>query len=351
MAFLKIEHLCKRYDDFQAVTDLNLDVEQGEFISLLGPSGCGKTTTLQMIAGFIEPSDGFIIIKNKHINDIPPEKRGVGIVFQSYALFPHMTVIGNIQFGLNQLKLSKAEQSKRISKVTKLVNLEDYLHRYPHELSGGQRQRVAVARALVMQPNILLLDEPMSNLDARLRKSMQVELRKIQQAFGITTVLVTHDQSEAMLMSDRIAVMNQGHVLQFDTPYEIYHHPRAEFVSSFVGDTNCFSGTALEESANPAKVQVKGQSFLCQNNGAEGKVKLFIRPENITVTTPEQGTLAGKISDTLFMGSHRRLTVSTDFGEIIADVSSGSHMHYQLGEIVGLNWDANDAWKIQDSSV
>ncbi|MGH8435184.1 MAG: ABC transporter ATP-binding protein, partial [Pseudomonas sp.] len=222
MTFLQLDQLGKTFDDFRAVESLSLNVERGEFVSLLGPSGCGKTTTLQMVAGFVEPTRGRIRLNGTDITATRPEKRGMGVVFQSYALFPHMTVADNIGFGLEMRGMPRAEKLRRIAETIELVRLPGLGKRYPKELSGGQRQRVAVARALAVRPEVLLLDEPMSNLDAKLREDMHVELRGIQRHLGITTILVTHDQVEAMTMSDRIAVMHGGRIVQLATPYEAY---------------------------------------------------------------------------------------------------------------------------------
>ncbi|MBQ2867325.1 MAG: ABC transporter ATP-binding protein, partial [Firmicutes bacterium] len=235
MATLELKNITKRFGDFTAVKDFNLTVEDGEMIALLGGSGCGKTTTLRMIAGFTEPTEGSIFVAGKEMGKIPPYKRNVGIFFQNYALFPHMTVFENVAFGLKLQKLPKAEIEQRVSEILSLVKLYGLEKRYPRELSGGQQQRVALARALVTRPSILLLDEPLSNLDAKLRVEMQVEIKRIQKELAITTIIVTHDHEEAVSLADRVIVMNAGQILQVGSPYEIFDKPNSEFIADFMG--------------------------------------------------------------------------------------------------------------------
>ncbi|MBV8650740.1 MAG: ABC transporter ATP-binding protein, partial [Alphaproteobacteria bacterium] len=242
MSFLILDRLTKSYGDFTAVDGLSLAVSQGEFLSLLGPSGCGKTTTLQMIAGFVAPSAGAITLDGADLLKVKPSRRGLGIVFQSYALFPHMTVAENVAFGLETQRVPRPEREKRVADILALVGLAAFADRYPRRLSGGQQQRVALARALVIKPRVLLLDEPLSNLDAKLREEMQIELRQIQRTIGTTTILVTHDQAEAMALSDRVVVMNKGKAEQIAPPDEAYEHPASAFVASFLGKTNVLPG-------------------------------------------------------------------------------------------------------------
>ncbi|WP_130909122.1 ABC transporter ATP-binding protein, partial [Pseudomonas antarctica] len=242
MAFLQLNALSKRYGAGDAVVATDLAVEKGEFVSLLGPSGCGKTTTLQMIAGFVDVSSGQILLDGRDITHAKPASRGLGVVFQSYALFPHMTVRDNVAFGLKMRKVPAAEIASKVKTMLDLVRLAPHAERYPRELSGGQRQRVALARALVIEPPVLLLDEPLSNLDANLREEMQFEIRRIQCAVGITTLMVTHDQAEALSISDRVVVMQAGRVTQIDAPYTLYEHPRTRFISDFVGKANLLPG-------------------------------------------------------------------------------------------------------------
>lgn len=265
MAFVQLEGLGKRYGEIDAVVATNLSVEKGEFVSLLGPSGCGKTTTLQMIAGFVEVTSGRILLDGRDITHAKPASRGLGVVFQSYALFPHMTVKDNVAFGLRMRKVANGELQQRVDRVLKLVRLDQHAERYPRELSGGQRQRVALARALVIEPPVLLLDEPLSNLDANLREEMQFEIRRIQREVGITTLMVTHDQSEALSISDRVVVMQAGRITQIDAPYTLYEHPRTEFISGFVGKANLLPG----ERDSAGVVQVR----------SGGELTLSLRPE------------------------------------------------------------------------
>jgi putative spermidine/putrescine transport system ATP-binding protein len=231
MSFLRLDNVSKNYGDLRVVSDLSLAVEQGEFVSLLGPSGCGKTTTLQMIAGFADVTRGTITLDGRDITHAKPNTRGLGIVFQSYALFPHLTVTDNVAFGLKMRNVERAERQARVREALALVKLDKHADRFPRELSGGQRQRVALARALVIRPPVLLLDEPLSNLDAKLREEMQFELRSIQKKIGTTTVMVTHDQAEALSISDRVVVMQDGRATQVDAPFHMYEHPQSEFIS------------------------------------------------------------------------------------------------------------------------
>ncbi len=285
MAFLELENLGKDFGAHRAVDGLTLSVDKGEFVSLLGPSGCGKTTTLQMIAGFVEPSGGAIRLEGRDLLAVRPAKRGLGIVFQSYALFPHMTVMENVGFGLEMQGVGKAERSNRVGEALELVGLASFAARYPRQLSGGQQQRVALARALVIRPRILLLDEPLSNLDAKLREEMQIELRQIQRTVGTTTILVTHDQGEAMALSDRIVVMNQGRAEQIGPPHEVYERPATPFVASFLGKTNivaganvrpervCFAGSGL---AGTVRTRIfQGNHWLYQVETASGLITVI----------------------------------------------------------------------------
>jgi putative spermidine/putrescine transport system ATP-binding protein len=252
---VSLSNIVKRFGDYTAVHQMSLDIEEGSFVTLLGPSGCGKTTTLRMIAGLLDPSEGEISIKGKRVNDVPIHKRNLGLVFQNYALFPHKTVADNVAFGLNYRNVGKEEARRKVAEALELVQLPDLGARYPKELSGGQQQRIALARAIVIEPDVLLLDEPLSALDANLREDMRVELKRIQQSIGVTTVFVTHDQTEALAMSDQIIVMSEGRVEQIGAPEEVYNTPATEFVAQFLGASNLLSAkcTAVEGGRGSAR--------------------------------------------------------------------------------------------------
>ena len=243
---VELRNVVKRYGQVAAVDNVSLDVRQGEFVSLLGPSGCGKTTSLRAIAGFVEPDEGCILIDGRDVSDLPPERRDIGMVFQNYALFPHMTVFDNVAYGPRRRKMPKPRIDERVARALELVALSGFEQRYPRQLSGGQQQRVALARAVVIEPRVLLLDEPLSNLDAKLRKTMQIEVRVLQQRLGMTAIYVTHDQEEALTLSDRIVVMDRGKVMQIGTPHEIYERPANAFVVSFIGSVNVLGGRVTE---------------------------------------------------------------------------------------------------------
>jgi len=288
-----------------AVHDVNLEIEKGELVTLLGPSGCGKTTTLRMIAGFEFPTSGEIILDGQQINSLPPHKRDMSMVFQSYAIFPHLTVFENIAYGLNVQRLSKSEIKERVGRVLDLVHLEGYGHRAPTQLSGGQQQRVALARALVMEPKVLLMDEPLSNLDAKLREEMRTEIRRIQKELNITSVYVTHDQIEAMTLSDRIVVMNQGVIEQIGTPVEMYRHPNNHFVANFIGRANFIPGVVQEQSEGGLVVSSLGETLQLTNVQRkfqnQEKVSLTIRPEWVKIKKTGE-LFKGVIQRAVFLG-------------------------------------------------
>jgi len=306
MAFLTLDRLTKRFGTHAAVDGLSLGVEKGEFVSLLGPSGCGKTTTLQLIAGFVEPTSGGITLEGRDLLAVKPARRGLGIVFQSYALFPHMTVAENVGFGLEMQGVAAAERVRRVGETLELVGLGAFTGRFPRQMSGGQQQRVALARALVIRPQILLLDEPLSNLDAKLREEMQIELRQIQRSLGTTTILVTHDQAEAMALSDRLVVMNHGRAEQIGAPHEAYERPATPFVASFLGKTNLVNGAT-------------------------------VRPEKIAFAA--EG-LAGTVRTRIFQGSHWLYQVETAGGLVTVIRQNTGEPVPAEGDAVHLAWAA-----------
>ncbi|MGY2290415.1 ABC transporter ATP-binding protein [Pseudomonas sp. SDO528_S397] len=329
MAFLQLNALSKRYGAVDAVVATDLAVNKGEFVSLLGPSGCGKTTTLQMIAGFVEATCGTIVLDGRDITHAKPASRGLGVVFQSYALFPHMTVADNVAFGLKMRKVPASEIATRVKDVLELVRLAPHAERYPRELSGGQRQRVALARALVIRPPVLLLDEPLSNLDANLREEMQFEIRRIQCEVGITTLMVTHDQAEALSISDRVVVMEAGRVTQIDAPYTLYEHPRTRFISDFVGKANLLAGD-FDQLGTPQVRELPG----------DGELTLSLRPEKIDLVDAGTGRLQGSILDSYFFGSQWLYRVKTPIGELTVVRRNDGSAPLRCGAAVGLAWDA-----------
>lgn len=343
MAFLKLSNVTKFYGENCAVSSFNLAVEQGEFISLLGPSGCGKTTTLQMIAGFENVSSGLIELNGRDITHAKPNTRGLGIVFQTYALFPHMTVEQNVAFGLEMRKIPKSERAKLVADALALVHLEKYGQRYPRELSGGQRQRVAIARALVIKPPVLLLDEPLSNLDAKLREEMQFELRSIQRKVGTTTIMVTHDQSEAMSISDRVVVMEAGHVTQVDKPITVYEHPGNQFISTFVGKANLLQGTVISEFDDHLEVNVHGMKLSLKDHDtglASGRdILVGLRPEKIHLTSAETARISGQVKERFFLGSQWLYTIDTPAGEFTVTAANDGSNALEVSQTAGLSWD------------
>ena len=317
-----LEHVERRFGDVIALSALDLAIETGEFLTLLGPSGCGKTTTLRMIAGFIDPTAGRIMMDGRDITDLPPNRRQVGMVFQNYALFPHLTVAENIGFGMKQHGASAQERRARVGELLDLIKLPDTATRYPAELSGGQRQRVAIARAVARPPQILLMDEPLGALDLKLREAMQRELRAIQKKLGITTLYVTHDQTEAMMMSDRIVVMNNGRVEQIGSGEDIYLRPATRFVAQFVGRINFLAAQAAGAGA-PGQIKVAGNLLAPPAAGGlalnQRAVTLAIRPEHVRILPDGNAptgynALRGRLTERIFVGSSTQLTVEVDAG-------------------------------------
>ena len=340
MSFLQLTDVTKFYGSTCAVQAMNLSVEKGEFVSLLGPSGCGKTTTLQMVAGFEAVTSGRIALDGRDITHAKANTRGLGIVFQTYALFPHMTVADNVSFGLEMRKMPKAERRERVAQALGLVHLGQHAMRYPRELSGGQRQRVALARALVIEPPVLLLDEPLSNLDAKLREEMQFELRQIQRKVGTTTVMVTHDQSEAMSISDRVVVMEAGRATQIDHPLQVYEHPRTRFISTFVGKANLLPGKVTTASSTHTQVAVG--ALVVDVEGAQFRpgaaVLLSVRPEKLQLVPATQGRLVGDIAERFFLGSQWMYRVHTSAGELMALAPNDGRPALVEGERTGVDW-------------
>ncbi|CAM3530217.1 ABC transporter ATP-binding protein [Bordetella sputigena] len=340
MSYLVLNRLSKRYGDLTAVEDLSLSVERGEFISLLGPSGCGKTTTLQMIAGFVEPSGGSIVLDGKDVSRIPANKRGLGMVFQNYALFPHMTAAENVSFGLEMQRVGKEERQARVAEALKLVGLSHLADRHPARMSGGQQQRVALARALVIRPRVLLLDEPLSNLDAKLREEMQLELRSIQRTVGTTTILVTHDQSEALALSDRIVVMNQGRVEQVAEPFAAYEAPSSRFVGGFLGKANVFTPTA-QAYAGEVRARI-GEAHIAMEGRPVPRGAVIVRPEKILFAEASACALPGRMKTRVFLGNHWLCQVDTSVGEVLVIRQNDGVPVPAEGETVHLRWRAQD---------
>ena len=349
--------LTKRFDQVVAVDDLNLDIARGEFISLLGQSGCGKTTTLRMIGGFEDPSEGAIYLEGKDITYDPPYRRDVNTVFQSYALFPHLSVKENIAFGLKRKGVEKKEMEARVGRLAEMVGLSGLVNRKPRELSGGQQQRVALARALVNQPKVLLLDEPLSALDVKLRKQMQLELKKIQREVGVTFVFVTHDQEEAMTMSDRVAVMSQGRLEQVGSPEVVYDSPATEFVAGFLGAANLLRGKVIESVGDRWIVELAGGEKVATKPSAKGladNLTFGIRPEKIQLV-PESAVrdggsnwVAGTVINAVFFGVASQFVINLADGTEVSvyQQNSSRSQSFSQGERVGVVWDPEASFSL-----
>jgi len=330
--------MTKRFDDVVAVDNMNLFVEEGEFITLLGPSGCGKTTTLRSIAGFIQPEEGEIYFDDELMNNVRPNKRFTAMCFQSYALFPHMTVQDNIKFGLMMRKVSKGEQDKRVKEAINIVGLEGLEARKPGQLSGGQQQRVALARAVVTQPRILLFDEPLSNLDAKLREHVRVEIRELQKRLKITSIYVTHDQAEALVISDKIVVMNQGRIEQITDPFTIYRYPKNKFVATFIGLANIFEGRVVSKNAEMITLDTECGQFMLRTQQKIENERILVswRPEDMVLAQDGMNNiLQGKIAQTIFMGNLTDLFLEVNGKTIRAQM--GSDVPYHVGESLALS--------------
>lgn len=351
--FIRFENITKKFGDFVAVNNLTLDIYEREFFSLLGPSGCGKTTLMRMLAGFEEPTEGRILLQGKDISGVPPYKRPTNMMFQSYALFPHMTVEKNIAFGLEQDGLGKEEIRSRVDEMLRLVKLQEFAKRKPSQLSGGQRQRVALARSLAKRPKVLLLDEPLGALDKKLREETQFELMDIQQTLGMTFLIVTHDQEEAMTMSDRIAVMDRGIVVQVATPAEIYEAPNSRYVADFIGDINIFEASVVGpegQSTNTLKLDSAGLPIKVDHPEVittGQNVAYAIRPEKVRISLdkPEEGTAnvaRGEVWDIGYLGDYSVFIVKLDDGRIMrsaqANVSRLVDRPITFDDVVWLSW-------------
>ncbi len=344
---VRLEHISKIYrdpktkKDFYAVRDCNLDIKPGSFVTLLGPSGCGKTTTLRMIAGFESPDEGKIFLGDQQIDDLTPNKRDTAMVFQSYALLPHYNIYDNVAYGLKIRKVPKDEIRRKGTDILALVGLSGMEERMTNQLSGGQQQRVALARALVVEPGVLLFDEPLSNLDAKLRISMRTEIRRIQREYGITAIYVTHDQSEAMAISDEIIVMNNGVVEQMGTPEEIYYHPDNQFVADFIGEANFLDGALVNSDDEHSYINIGEKTYPTKKRedfASSTAVKILLRPESIKLA--DDGYIEGEVVLSCFMGSYQNYQVKVnDQIMVINDYNPVNRKVYKVGEKAFLNFD------------
>ncbi|MEE1025361.1 MAG: spermidine/putrescine ABC transporter ATP-binding protein [Acutalibacteraceae bacterium] len=327
---IELKNIVVEFDGERVLDNVNLSIKDKEFVTLLGPSGCGKTTTLRIVAGFLEPDSGEVVFDGEKINGVPPYKRHVNTIFQRYALFPHLNVYDNVAFGLNVKKLPKTEIKQRVEEMLKLVNLAGFEKRSVTKLSGGQQQRVAIARALINRPRVLLLDEPLAALDLKLRKDMQNELKNIQKQLGITFIFVTHDQEEALSMSDTIVVMDNGKIQQIGSPTDIYNEPQNAFVADFIGESNILDGIMNKDYT----VTVEGKTFECLDKGfAENEpVDVVIRPEDVDIVSPDKGMLSGIVTSVTFLGVHYEIIVDINGFKWMIQTTDLS----EVGEEVGL---------------
>jgi putative spermidine/putrescine transport system ATP-binding protein len=356
---LELRDLSRSYGSVRAVADLSLQLATGEFLSLLGPSGSGKTTTLMMIAGLLQPSAGEILLEGRPVTPLPPYKRNIGVVFQNYALFPHMTVAKNIAFPLTMRRAHSSEITARVSNVLKLVGLPDHGGRFPKQLSGGQQQRVALARAMVFEPRILLMDEPLGALDKKLREQMQLEIKRLHRELGMSIIYVTHDQEEALVMSDRIAVFNYGRLEQVGTPSQLYERPMTRFVAEFIGESNIFAGIAGTNADGFSIVTSSGgrlRAAAPQPPPASARVVVSVRPERITLQAGDlpaeaENTIGGCVIDVIYLGRSRKYVIRTAAGaEVVCyqQARTSAELDFQLGSAVSIRWRAEDATVLLD---
>ncbi|GIP34099.1 ABC transporter ATP-binding protein [Paenibacillus sp. J2TS4] len=351
---VELLHIQKSFGANVVVDDFNLEVEQGECISFLGPSGCGKTTTLNMIAGFLEPDGGELRIKGKRMNGVPSNKRDLGMVFQTYSLFPHMTVEQNVAYGLKLRKVPKPQIRERVQRVLEIVKLPHVADRYPKQLSGGQRQRIAIARALVTEPSLLLLDEPLSNLDAKLREELRDEIKRLHQEIGVTTIFVTHDQEEALYLSDRIVVISHGKIEQIGTPWEIYNQPATEFVHTFIGKSNQMSGKVQSHNGQTVTIALdQGDVVVANARGkafaANESVSVYVRPEKMFLDleggAARDNRLQGTVQLTSFLGSFTECVVNTGAGNLSVRLSATEgNRSMEAGRQAIVQWEADDTF-------
>lgn len=348
---VELQGVSKRFGDYQALETIDLTIKNGEFLTLLGPSGCGKTTILRLISGLEKPDTGSIYINGQDITDWPPEHRHLNMVFQSYALFPHMSVFDNIAFGLRCKKIPKNDIEERVEEILRIVKLTKLAKRKPDQLSGGQQQRVAIARAVVNRPLVLLLDEPLSALDYNLRKDMQVELKQLQRRLGLTFIFVTHDQEEALSMSDRVAVMNEGRIEQIGSPRDVYEEPENLYVAEFIGETNIFETKVIRSNKKTIEVKVEGKRFTFKNKRrlkCRQEVCVTIRPEDLAVWRQEEideitdDLLPGKVEQVIYKGSIVELIVKLESNKRIYATEffneDDEKLNYEIGEPVWVNW-------------
>ena len=353
-SIVSLKNVEKWFGENHVVKNMNLEIQEGEFLTLLGPSGCGKTTTLRMIAGFEDASSGTIEVQGVRVEEMEPFQRDVNTVFQNYSLFPHMTVFENVAYGPSIKKIPKEQIKKSVSEMLELVQMSGYESRKPDELSGGQKQRVAIARALINQPRVLLLDEPLGALDMKLRRQMQIELKRLQKKLGITFVYVTHDQEEAMTMSDRIAVMSDGLILQIDNPVEIYEKPKSRFVADFIGESNVFDGKIKTMEDGILHAECKQGDCLLYGKGFEAEEEIFIsvRPEYLMLSKEKQEgfSLKAKIIDYVFMGTLVKAILLTEDGKEIKYSRFEKNQSLDIGDEVYLYWDYDKGVAIKKTS-